>query len=121
MFTLSKEILNKMPDQWNAWQDLITASINLDNEDKVAEVRELIESMQTNHPEMRGPLLADMEFLSKLRKVEELPTLIVEYFKKFSSKLVTYSDIIMYIEMLSEQQRKEVYKQSSYLFMEKQC
>ena len=113
MFTLSKEILNKMPDQWNAWQDLITASINLDNEDKVAEVRELIESMQSNHPEMRGPLLADMEFHSKLRKVDELPTLIVEYFKKFSSKLVTYSDIIMYIEMLSEQQRKEVYKSIS--------
>ena len=113
MFTLNKEILNKMPDQWNAWQDLITASIKLDNDDKVAEVTELIESMQAHHKEMRGPLLADMEFHSKRGRIDELPNLIVEYFKKFSSKLVTYSDIIKYIDLLSEQQRKEVYTRIS--------
>ena len=109
LFTLSKEILDKMPDQWSAWQDLITASIKLDSEDKVSEVTQLIESLQVNHSEMRGPLLAEMELLSERGKVEELPNLIVKYFKKFSTKLVTYSDIIKYIDALSEDQRKEVY------------
>ena len=109
LFSLSKEILNKMPDQWNAWQDLITSSLKLDSEDKVSEVSKLIESMQVNHAEMRGPLLAEMEFLSERGNIEDLPNLIVEYFKKFSTKLVTYSDIIKYIDVLSEDQRRDVY------------
>ena len=109
LFALSKEILNKMPDQWSAWQDLITASIKLDSEDKASEVTELIESLQINHSEMRGPLLAEMELLSEQGKIEELPNLILKYTKKFSTKLVTYSDIIKYIDVLSEDQRKELY------------
>ena len=110
---LSMEILDKMPDQWNAWQDLIAASIKLDSEDRITEVAELIKSMQNNHSEMRGPLLAEMEFLSERGKVEELPDLIVKYFDKFSTKLVTYSDIIKYIDALGEEQRLEVYRRVS--------
>ena len=65
--------------------------------------------MQDNHPEMRGPLLAEMELCTAHGRTSELPALIVQYYKKFCTKLVTYSDIVKYLEVLDEEARRGVY------------
>jgi len=121
---LSKEELNKMPDQWSAWCDFIAATINMhkenNNEDLIKEVEDYIKSNQSDHPEMRGPWMAEMEFRSQLGQESELPKLIVEYFNKFGSKLVSYADIVKYLDKLTNEQRQDVYKELSSMFRDKE-
>ena len=58
---------------------------------------------------MRGPLLAEMELCTAHGRTSELPALIVQYYKKFCTKLVTYSDIVKYLEVLDDEARRGVY------------
>ena len=54
----------------------------------IAEVETFIKAAQSEHPEMRGPWLAELELKSQQGKTEDLPDLIKSYFCKFGSKLV---------------------------------
>ena len=50
-----------------------------------------------------------MELCTAHGRTSELPALIVQYYKKFCTKLVTYSDIVKYLEVLDEEARRGVY------------
>ena len=110
---LSREELDRMPDQWLAWTQYITASVKLakqNNDSSITEeVEAFIKSMQSEHSQSRGPWLAEMELKSAQGPVSCLPDLIVQYFGKFGTKLVTFSDIAKYLDMLNNDQKKAVY------------
>ena len=57
---------------------------------------------------------------SQLGQESELPKLIVEYFNKFGSKLVSYADIVKYLDKLTNVQRQDVYKELSSMFRDKE-
>ena len=73
-------------------------------------MEEYVKSKQCDHPEMRGVWLAQMEFVSDLGNREDLPELILQYFAKFNTKLVTYSDIVKYLDVLDDDKRKEIFQ-----------
>ena len=75
------------------------------------ELEDYIKTTQTNHSDQRGPWLAEMELAAVFGQLDRLPQLIVEYFIRFSTKLVTYSDIIKYIDHVSDEQKKQVYSE----------
>ena len=58
---------------------------------------------------MRGVWLAEMECEAEIGNKDDLPELILQYFAKFSTKLVTYSDIVKYLDVLDDDQRKEIF------------
>merc|ERR1719422_2574217 len=62
------------------------------------------------HPEMRGVWLAQMEVVADLGNKDDLPELILQYFAKFNTKLVTYSDIVKYLDVLDDDKRKEIFQ-----------
>ena len=72
-----------------------------------------IKAAQSEHPELRGPWLAELELRSQQGKTEELPHLIKSYFSKFSSKLVTYSDITIYLSALDGETQKRIHAELS--------
>ena len=75
----------------------------------VLDVMDFVQSKQSNHPEMRGVWLAEMESVAELGNKDDLPEMILQYFSKFSTKLVTYSDIVKYLDLLDDEQRKEIF------------
>ena len=75
------------------------------------ELEDYIKTAQTNNSDQRGPWLAEMELAAVFGQLDRLPQLIVEYFIRFSTKLVTYSDIIKYIDHVSDDQKKQVYSE----------
>ena len=108
MEEVSRAELEKLPDQWSAWLELITASRHLSQLEKV---EDFIKSTQTSHPEMRGPWLAELELRSQQDRTDLLPDLIKSYFCKFCSKLVTYSDITKYLSSLDADTQKRVHSE----------
>ena len=79
----------------------------------IAEVETFIKAAQSEHPEMRGPWLAELELKSQQGKTEDLPDLIKSYFSKFGSKLVTYSDMTMYLSALDRETQKRIHAELS--------
>ena len=77
----------------------------------IAELGEYIKTAQTDHSDQRGPWLAEMELAAVFGHQDRLPQLIVDYFTRFSTKLVTYSDIIKYIDHVTDDQKKHVYSE----------
>ena len=57
---------------------------------------------------------------SQLGQVSQLPKLIVEYFNKFGNKLVSYADIVKYLDKLEPDQRQAVYNELSSMFSDKE-
>ena len=57
--------------------------------------------------------MAELELKSQQGKTEELPDLIKSYFSKFSSKLVTYSDMTMYLTALDGDTQKRIHAELS--------
>ena len=100
--------LERLPDQWSAWLDFITASRHLS---QLEEVEQFVRTAQSSHPEMRGPWLAELELRSQQERTELLPGLIKSYFSKFYTKLVTYSDMTKYLPALDGDTQKRVHSE----------
>eukprot|EP00090_Calanus_glacialis_P026356 TRINITY_DN4142_c0_g1_i1.p1 TRINITY_DN4142_c0_g1~~TRINITY_DN4142_c0_g1_i1.p1 ORF type:complete len:932 (-),score=392.23 TRINITY_DN4142_c0_g1_i1:208-3003(-) len=113
---LSREELDRLPDQWSAYTQFISAVKELKDKEVTStytaeEAEEFILSQQTSHPAMRGPWLAQLELVSTLQSTALLPPLILDYFSKFSTKPVTFSDLAKYLAMLDTKQQQELVTQ----------
>ncbi|KAH9503147.1 N-alpha-acetyltransferase 25, NatB auxiliary subunit [Bulinus truncatus] len=126
-----KQLLNRMPDNWDFWLKyqeagfhLVTegyAQINNESSDEICKVLpdatveamenfigEKINAMQ-NDVLMRGPYLAEIEFLKQLH-IRKLNTaslnnksaleLLKDYFDKFGNKSCCYGDMKLYLDLL---------------------
>ena len=86
-----------------------TLHLDLNTIETVVEVGEFIKTMQSEHNNSRGPWLAELELRACLEQVSSIPELIVQFFNKFGSKLVAYSDIIKYLDIVDSEQRRNVF------------
>eukprot|EP00092_Neocalanus_flemingeri_P005475 GFUD01005905.1.p1 GENE.GFUD01005905.1~~GFUD01005905.1.p1 ORF type:complete len:940 (-),score=337.38 GFUD01005905.1:210-3029(-) len=110
---LSREELDRLPDQWSAYTQFISAVKELQMKEATTtftaeEAEQFILSQQSSHPAMRGPWLAQLELVSALQSTSLLPPLILNYFTKFSTKPVTFSDLAKYLAMLDSEQQNEL-------------
>jgi len=113
---LSREELDKLPDQWSAYTQFISAVKELQLKEvtttfTVSEAEQFILSQQNSHPAMRGPWLSQLELVSSLQSTSLLSPLITNYFSKFSTKPVTFSDLAKYLAMLDTDQQQELVTQ----------
>jgi len=113
---LAREELDRLPDQWSAYTQFISAVKELktkavDSKYTVEEAEEFILSQQSSHPSMRGPWLAQLELVSSLQSTSLLPPLILNYFSKFSTKPVTFSDLAKFLAILDTEQQKDLVTQ----------
>jgi len=110
---LAREELDRLPDQWSAYTQFISAVKELKAKDMstkytLEEAEQFILSQQSSHPSLRGPWLAQLELVSNLLSTSLLPPLILNYFAKFSSKPVTFSDLAKYLAKLDTDQQKDL-------------
>jgi len=115
---LSREELDKLPDQWSAYTQFISAVKELKAKEiaskyTVEEAEQFILSQQSSHPLLRGPWLAQLELVSSFQSSSSLSPLILSYFTKFCSKPVTFSDLAKYLAMLDTSQQQELVTQLS--------
>jgi len=113
---LAREELDRLPDQWSAYTQFISAVKELktkavDSKYTVEEAEDFILSQQSSHPSMRGPWLAQLELVSSLQSTSLLPPLILNYFSKFSTKPVTFSDLAKFLAILDTEQQKDLVTQ----------
>jgi len=109
---LSTDELDRLPDQWKAYTQLITAVKELNSRENttfnIQEAENYILSQQNKYPDIRGPWLAQLELVSEMKDASLLPPLIIAYFEKFGSKPVAFSDLSKYLSKLSPTQRLEL-------------
>lgn len=102
------------PDDWNCWAQYFTL-IDLDKggaEETWALVDKVCEIGDGSKYRLRGPFLAKLELLLRLRKFDQLRAGIVEYFGKFSKKLVCAADLRPYVDFLvREGEDKSLFKE----------
>ena len=112
---LSKEELNRLPDQWEAYKKFIFAVKelklkNVSSKFTEDEVESFLLSQQTSHPDLRGPKLAQMEFVSTFKSPSMLKPLLLDYFEKFGNKPVTFSDMAQYLSKLETDDKEDFLK-----------
>ena len=109
---LSTDELDRLPDQWKAYTQLITAVKELNSRENttfnIQEAENYILSQQNKYPDIRGPWLAQLELVSEMKDASLLPPLIIAYFEKFGTKPVAFSDLSKYLSKLSPTQRLEL-------------
>jgi len=110
---LSREELEKLPDQWSAYTQFIAAVKELHSKEAettytTSEAEQFILSQQNSHSALRGPWLAQLELVASLMSTSLLHPLILSYFSKFSTKPVTFSDLAKYLAILDTNQQQEL-------------
>jgi len=113
---LAREELDRLPDQWSAYTQFISAVKELQVKNAPSkytpeEAEQFILSQQTTHPLLRGPWLAQLELVSTIQSTSLLPPLIIDYFDKFSTKPVSFSDLAKYLAMLDRDQQQDLVTQ----------
>merc|ERR1711971_117882 len=80
-----------------------------------SEAIDLVRKQQESHPMLRGPWLAQLELLSVLGQSSDSEvtssSLILQYFDKFGSKHVAFSDVKPYVAQLSGSEQEDLVAQ----------
>lgn len=115
---LAREELEIHPDQWSDYKHYLTAIKKLKESSdpcplgfSVQDALTLVKNQQSNHNDLRGPWLAELELLAVLGDHItdiSLPNLVLQYFEKFGTKHVTFSDLRPYISLLSREEKDEL-------------
>ena len=117
---LAREEVEVAPDQWAAYTHYLTAVRRLGEGEGAAPegltrgaALELVKHQQEEHSALRGPWLAELELVAVLGEEGEAgeasaPALILQYFEKFGSKHVAFSDLKPYLGLVAEERRQEL-------------
>lgn len=114
---LAREEVEGAPDQWAAYTHYLTAVRRLGEGEGAAPegltrgaAVELVRHQQEEHGGLRGPWLAELELVAVLGEESEAsaPALILQYFDKFGSKHVAFSDLKPYLGLVGEERRQEL-------------
>jgi len=120
---LTKELLSTHePDDWAYWTTCIDTLFMLRAESKetgderLKELQAFIKEIQDKHSYCRGPFLAELEFEGRLMNEgggdEKYIALLVDYFRRFSSKLCCYQDMK---NLLGAVAKKDAQEQEKFL------
>jgi len=116
---LAAKEVEEQPDQWAAYTNYLGAIKRLTEEGgsgpSKSEAADLVKLQQEKHPALRGPWLAQLELLSTLghssdSEVTSL-SLIIQYFDKFGSKHVAFSDLKPYVAQLGGSEQEDLVAQ----------
>lgn len=133
---LARNELIDQPDQWAVYQSYVTAVLLLqstncpdqqeeeyhlepDRIDRTArEAQQLLAQLQSRHPLLRGPFLAELELISRLWASRQLATLspnhpsvkqlITKYFEMFGSKPICFDDLKLYLTSMEPEEIPEL-------------
>jgi len=118
---LAAKEVEEQPDQWAAYTNYLDAVKRLTEskeeggETMKSEAIDLVRRQQENHPTLRGPWLAQLELLSVLGQSSDSEvtssSLILQYFDKFGSKHVAFSDLKPYVAQLSGSEQEDLVAQ----------